>query len=78
MTQPAASEEQLLPPDDPLHPDAVARRRRHAEDLARARGIVPLSPHRLNTLGTGGPWESDEEFDAWLAEITTARHRDTA
>lgn len=78
MTQPAAPDGDALPPDDPLHPDAIARRRRRAEERAAAHGIKPLTSERLAEIGTGGPWSSDEEFEAYLAGIAARRRQGIA
>jgi hypothetical protein len=56
-----------------LDPASIADRRRRLEARIRAEGIKPLTRKRLTELGTGGPWKSDEEFEAYLAAIYEAR-----
>jgi hypothetical protein len=38
----------------------------------------PLTPELIDELGSGGPWESDDEFDQWLHILTDARRDDAA
>jgi hypothetical protein len=69
-------------PDDPLiaellHPDVIARRRRRAFELAATSGREPLTLEQLAEFG-GGPWESDEEFEAYLAGIYERRRESRA
>jgi hypothetical protein len=56
-----------------MDPASVAARRRRLEERLRTVGVKPLTRERLRELGTGGPWESDEEFEAYLAAIYDAR-----
>jgi hypothetical protein len=56
-----------------MDPTSVAERHRRLEVRLRARGVKPLTRERLKELGTGGPWESDEEFEEYLAAIYDAR-----
>jgi hypothetical protein len=39
----------------------------------RRRPGQPLTREDLRELGDGGPWESDEEFDRWLAALCESR-----
>jgi hypothetical protein len=72
MGEPARNASDLsdLPGMDPA---SVAERRRRLEERLRAAGVKPLTRERLKELGTGGPWESDEEFEAYLAGIYDSR-----
>jgi hypothetical protein len=72
MGEPARNASDLsdLPGMDPA---SVAERRRKLEERLRAAGVKPLTRERLRELGTGGPWESDEEFEEYLAAIYDAR-----
>jgi hypothetical protein len=36
----------------------------------------PLTPECIRELGTGGPWESDEEFKEFLDDLSESRSRD--
>jgi hypothetical protein len=56
-----------------MDPASVSARRRRLDEQIRAKGIKPLTRERLKELGTGGPWESDEEFEEYLAAIYDAR-----
>ena len=56
-----------------MDPASIAARRRRLEERLRAKGVKPLTRERLNELGTGGPWESDEEFEEYLAAIYDSR-----
>jgi hypothetical protein len=62
-----------LDDDVGLDPASIADRRRRLEARIRAEGIKPLTRERLKELGTGGPWRSDEEFEAYLAAIYESR-----
>ena len=72
MGEPARNASDLsdLPGMDPA---SVAERRRRLEEQIRAKGIKPLTRERLKELGTGGPWESDEEFEEYLTAIYDSR-----
>jgi hypothetical protein len=54
---------------------SVAARRRRLEKQIRAKGIKPLTRARLSEIATGGPWESDEEFEEYLAFVNAHRGR---
>jgi hypothetical protein len=58
-----------------LDPARIAENRRKAEERAIARGIQPMTAERLKEIGTGGPWESDEEFEEYLTSIYEQRGR---
>ena len=59
----------------------MAEAARNASDLSDLPGMDPASVaerrrklrERLKELGTGGPWESDEEFEEYLAAIYDSR-----
>ena len=74
MGEPARNASDLsdLPGMDPA---SVAERRRRLEEQIRAKGIKPLTRERLNEIGTGGPWDSDEEFGEYLAFVNAHRGR---
>jgi hypothetical protein len=74
MGEPArqASDLSDLPGMDPA---SVAARRRRLEEQIRARDIKPLTRARLSEIATGGPWESDEEFEEYLAFVNAHRGR---
>jgi hypothetical protein len=38
----------------------------------------PLTPELIDELGTAGPWESDDEFERWMASLADARRDDAA
>jgi hypothetical protein len=64
----AAAVSQPQPQDAPRSPQ---RRWRKAGE--RYRRGQPLTREDLKELGDGGPWESDEEFDRWLAALCESR-----
>jgi hypothetical protein len=37
---------------------------------------APLTAEQIRELGSGDPWGSDEEFEAFLADLADARGRD--
>ena len=54
---------------------AVTSRRRPAEaDVI----TEPLTAELIDELGPGGPWQSDDEFERWMAILADARHDDAA
>jgi hypothetical protein len=38
----------------------------------------PLTPDKIDELGTGGPWKDDEEFERWMEDLATSRKDDAA
>lgn len=54
---------------DPLTPEAVDERRRRVLEAALEKGHRPWTAEEVDRrgLGGGGPWESDAEFDAYIA-----------
>lgn len=77
MGEPArhASDLSDLPGMDPV---SVAACRRRLDEQIRTKGIKPLTRERLNEIATGGPWESDEEFEEYLAFVNAHRGRPSA
>jgi hypothetical protein len=45
-----------------------------AAELARRRGVRPITS--VDELVVPGLWESDEEYQAFLADLYTSRHSD--
>lgn len=64
--------------EEPL-PPAPRRTAEELDALASQQGIRPFTQDDIPALtnGSGGPWESDEEFEAWLRDIYRARQADT-
>jgi hypothetical protein len=38
----------------------------------------PLTAELIDELGSGGPWQSDDEFERWMDILADARHDDAA
>jgi hypothetical protein len=38
----------------------------------------PLTVELIDELGTGGPWQSDDEFERWMDVLADARRDDAA
>lgn len=55
--------------------ESIAERQRQLDEQLRDKGIEPLTRERLREIGTGGPWESDEEFEQYMAFIYAQRGR---
>ena len=62
---------QPQPKADRPVPEPQRRYRRRGE---RYQPGQPLTREDLEELGTGGPWESDDEFDEWLETLVELRH----
>jgi hypothetical protein len=63
---------------EPAPQPADARRKRpvHGPASLPERITRPLTQEQLRALGTDDPWESDEEFDQFLADLAESRSRD--
>ena len=53
-----------------------AKSRRRASEP----GLItePLTAEQIDELGSGGPWQSDDEFEQWMSILSDARHDDAA
>ena len=38
----------------------------------------PLTAELIDELGSGGPWQSDDEFEQWMDVLADARRDDAA
>jgi hypothetical protein len=69
-------------PDCGIHrslPAAILGRRRHVcrgQPTLPERITAPLTPEQIRALGGDDPWGSDEEFEAFLADLADTRSRD--
>jgi hypothetical protein len=53
---------------------ATSRRRPAEPDVI----TEPLTAELIDELGSGGPWQSDDEFERWMDILADARRDDAA
>ena len=53
---------------------ATSRRRPAQADVI----TEPLTAELIDELGSGGPWQSDDEFERWMDILADARRDDAA
>jgi hypothetical protein len=63
---------------EPAPQPAGASRKRpgRGQSTLPVRITAPLTAEQIRELGSGDPWGSDEEFEAFLADLADARGRD--
>lgn len=51
-----------------------------SRDRSAEAGLItePLTAELIDELGSGGPWQSDDEFERWMDILTDARRDDAA
>jgi hypothetical protein len=59
-----------------IDPEEQRRIRAEFEAEVAAAGVKPMTREQLEAMADDGPFESDEELDAFLAVIYEARRRD--
>jgi hypothetical protein len=58
-------------------PKPRLRERFRRDPASEAQRGKPLTEQRIAELGDGGPWKSDQEFEAWLRDLTASREAES-
>jgi len=69
---------QTAPRDHPdREPSPKARERFRRDPASEDQRGTPLTEQRIAELGDGGPWKSDQEFEAWLRDLAASREAES-